>query len=120
MYKCRIRFAVLRKLLKWKLTESVFINKLKENQVDKIVIYGYDCYGKILYHLLKRHGVPILGVLDCDASCVHAEIPTYTLEDFDWFVELVIVADMEADVEEIKRKILLLNPKCYVTGIQNI
>lgn len=120
LYKWRLKFAVLRKLLKWKLSGSAFINQLKENRMDKVAIYGYDCYGKMLYRLMKRYEAPIWGIIDCNAVRIHTDVPVYTLEKFDQSVELVIIADMEVDVEEIKRKILSLNSKCYVTGIQNI
>lgn len=119
-YKCQMKYAILEKLLKWELTGSDFLNKLRENQTNRIAIYGYGYFGKLLYLLLRKHEIPIFCVFDRNASHIQTDVPVYSLENFKRSVDIVIVAVMEIDIEQLKRKFLDLNSKCYVIGIEDI
>lgn len=116
----RMRYAMMKNWMEEKLKGNPFWNRLRENSVERLAIYGYGYYGKMLYSDLKKNEIPVSCIIDQRADFIQAEIPVYTLQELEKPLDVVIVATIDVDIDQIRKKCCQLNNDCYVINLKDI
>lgn len=119
-YLWRVRYAISDAWLRDVLVGNLFIKRLKDNELEKIGIYGYGKYGKMLYSSMQKQGLQKIFVIDQNADKIHDEVTAYTLDTLKESLDVVIVTIAEADMETIRKHCCGLNEKCYVISLKDI
>lgn len=119
-YLWRVRYAISDAWLRDVLGGNMFMKRLKDNGLEKIGIYGYGKYGKMLYSTMQKQRFQKICVIDQNADKIHDEVTAYTLDTLKERLDIVIVTIAEADMETIKKRCCGLNEKCYVISLKDI
>lgn len=116
----RMRYAIADAWLCDVLSGNRFIQRLKENEGERIAIYGYGEYGKRLLAAMQKTGLHIVCIIDQNADKIHERIPVCTLKDLREKLDIVIVTIAGADMKSIKARCRELNADCYVLNLKDI
>lgn len=116
----RVRAAIADAWLQDVLSGYKFLKNLRDNGMEKIGIYGYGKYGRMLHAAMKEHGLRSVCVIDQNADRIHEKVTAYTLNALKEKLDVVIVTIAEVDVEMIRRRCRELNENCFVLSLKDI
>lgn len=116
----RMRYYILDAWVRDMISGHGFIQRLKENSIEKIAILGYGKCGKMLFTEMEKNGLRIACIIDQNAKNIHAKVRTCTLEDLREALDMVIVTIAEADMKMVRRICCGLNVNCYVLSLKDI
>lgn len=102
------------------LSGNQFLQRVKENGIQKIAIYGYGKYGKMLHAELVKEGMYVDCIIDINAVNIHGDIKVCTLDYLEEKLDLVIVTTAAANIRMIREYCCRLNEDCYVISLKDI
>lgn len=116
----RMRYQILDAWVRDMVSGNRFIQRLKENRIEKIAILGYGRCGKMLFTEMERNGLKIACIIDRNAKNIHTKVMACTLEDLREALDIVIVTIAEADMKMVRKICCGLNANCYVLNLKDI